>query len=565
MNPLKSEIIRQLGALTELPPAELEKLLEVPPREELGDYAFPCFVLSKKLRKAPPAIAQELAGKIDLKGGIAKAAAAGPYLNFFLNKTKYVEAVLTDISRLQESFGSDTSGQGKTIVIDYSSPNIAKPFGIGHLRSTVIGQALYLIFQKSGHPVVRINHLGDWGTQFGKLLVAFRKWGNTKEFEQNPVNYLFELYTRFHQEAEKSSELEDLAREEFRKLEQGDKENTEIWTKFRGISLNEFKRIYQILDIEFDSYAGEAFYDSQIEGVLNELETKKLTEISQEALVVNLDKFNLPPCLIKKKDEATLYTTRDLAAAIYRHNTYNFHKSLYVVGSAQQLHFQQVFKVLELMGYAWSKDCIHVDLGWVKFQEQILSTRDGHMLLLEDVLKRSIQLVREIIAEKNPDLEEKEEVANQVGIGAVVFAFLSRRRQKDFDFSWDEVLNFDGETGPYLQYTHARLGSLERKFGKKVESGVDFARIASPEEFQLAKLLEAFPEIIQSSAEQYEPQILSSYLLKLAGIFNTYYQKVRIITEDEESTQAKMFLVKCTQVVIKEGLRLLGMKAPERM
>jgi len=565
MNPLKSEIIRQLGALTGLPPEEIEKLLEVPPREELGDYAFPCFALSKKLRKAPPAIAQELAKKIQIGEDAFKVTAAGPYLNFSLNKVKYIEAVLTAIFQLKGNFGTDSSGQGKTMVIDYSSPNIAKPFGIGHLRSTVIGQALYLIFQKLGHPVVRINHLGDWGTQFGKLLVAFGKWGNEKEFEQNPVNYLFELYARFHQEAEKSPELEDLAREEFRKLEQGDKENTELWKRFREISLNEFKRIYQILDIEFDSYAGEAFYDSQIERVLNELERTKLTEISQDALVVNLDKFNLPPCLIKKKDEATLYTTRDLAAALYRHNTYNFHKSLYVVGSAQQLHFQQVFKVLELMGYAWSKDCIHVDFGWVKFQEQILSTRSGHILLLEDVLKRSIQLVREIIAEKNPDLEDKEAVSNQVGIGAVVFAFLSRRRQKDFDFSWEEVLNFDGETGPYLQYTHARLCSLQRKFDRKIDSGVDFAKIASPEEFQLAKLLETFPEIIKSSAEQYEPQILSSYLLKLAGVFNTFYQKVRIITEDKESTQAKMLLVRCTQMVIQEGLRLLGIKAPERM
>src|SRR3990172_8424276 len=370
MNLLKAEIVRRLAEITELPSQEVEGLLEIPPREEKGDYAFPCFVLSKKLRKAPPAIAQELAKKVQTGGNISKVAAEGPYLNFFLNKAKYVEAVLNEIFKQKKDFGSDSSGKGKTIVIDYSSPNIAKPFGIGHLRSTVIGQSLYLIFKKLGHPVVRINHLGDWGTQFGKLLVAYRKWGDEKEFQQDPVSHLFELYARFHKDAEIAPELEDKAREEFRKLELGDKENTELWQRFREISLNEFKRIYDVLGIGFDSYAGEAFYDSHIEGVLKELQEKKLTEVSQEALVVNLDKFNLPPCLIKKKDEATLYTTRDITAAMYRHRTYNFYKSLYVVGSAQQLHFQQVFRVLELMGYSWAKDCVHVDFGWVKFQEQ---------------------------------------------------------------------------------------------------------------------------------------------------------------------------------------------------
>lgn len=565
MNPIKSEVVQLLQEKTGLSAEEVDRLLEIPPREELGDYAFPCFSLSKRLRKSPAAISQELARQIKPARGLSKAVSNGPYLNFFVDKVKYVQAVLTEIFKQEEDFGSDIIGQNKTIVIDYSSPNIAKPFGIGHLRSTVIGESLYLIFKKLGHPVVRINHLGDWGTQFGKLLVAYRKWGEKEEFVKDPVNYLFALYTRFHQEAEKTPQLEDQAREEFRKLEQGDKENTDLWQRFREISLNEFKRIYDILGIEFDSYAGEAFYDSQIEGVLKDLEEKKLTEISQEALVVRLDKFNLPPCLIKKKDEATLYTTRDLAAANYRHKTYNFYKSLYVVGSAQQMHFQQVFRVLELLGYAWAKDCIHVDFGWVKFQEQILSTRSGHILLLEDVLKRSIQLVREIIAEKNPGLEEKEEVANQVGIGAVVFAFLSRRRQKDFDFRWEEVLDFEGESGPYLQYTQARLCSLERKYGGSLSAEKNFDISAGREECQLAKILEAFPEVVKNAAEEFEPQIIASYLLKLAGVFNTYYQNVRIITEDEVQTKGKMLLVRCTQIVLKEGLYLLGMKAPERM
>jgi arginyl-tRNA synthetase len=565
MNPLKVEIIQLLESKTGLPFQEIDDLLEIPPREEMGDYAFPCFTLAKKLKKAPAAIAQQFANEITADQGIAKTEAAGAYLNFFLNRQTYVQAILTEIFRQKENFGSDKIGEGKTIVIDYSSPNIAKPFGIGHLRSTVIGQSLYLVFKRLGHPVVRVNHLGDWGTQFGKLLVAYRKWGKLEEYQKNPVNYLYELYTRFHQEAESATQLEDQAREEFRKLELGEKENTELWKKFREISLNEFKRVYDILGIEFDSYAGEAFYDSKIEVVLKELEEKKLTEVSQEALVVNLDKFNLPPCLIKKKDEATLYTTRDLAAAKYRHDTYKFHKSLYVVGSAQQLHFKQVFKVLELMNYDWAKECIHIDFGWVKFQEQILSTRSGHILLLEDVLRRSIQLVRDIIAEKNPDLEEKEAVANQVGIGAVVFAFLSRRRQKDFDFKWEEVLNFEGESGPYLQYTHARLCSLQKKYGRPLSAEIDFEKIAGREEYLLAKLLELFPETIKNTAEQYEPHIIANYLLKLAGVFNTYYQNVRIITEDETATKAKMLLVYVTQIVLREGLKLLGIKAPEKM
>ena len=565
MNPIKSEIVQLLHQNTGLPPEEVERLLEIPPREELGDYAFPCFSLSKSLRKSPAAIAQELAGKIANTRSISQVAAQGAYLNFFLNKAKYVQAVLTEIFYQKDNFGSDRSGQGKTIVIDYSSPNIAKPFGIGHLRSTVIGQSLYLIFKKLGHPVVRINHLGDWGTQFGKLLVAYKKWGQKEDLEKDPVNHLFDLYTRFHQEAEKDPSLEDKAREEFRLLELKESQNTELWEKFRQISLSEFKRVYQILGIEFDSYAGESFYDSQIGEVLKELEQKNLTEISQEAWVVRLDEFNLPPCLIKKKDEATLYTTRDIAAALYRHKTYHFHKSLYVVGSAQQLHFQQVFQVLELMDYKWAKDCIHIDFGWVKFQEQIISTRSGYMLLLEEVLQKSIQLVREIIAEKNPELENKEEVANQVGIGAVVFAFLSRRRQKDFDFKWKEVLNFDGETGPYLQYTQARLGSLQRKFGREISTETEFDTLGGKEEFQLAKLLEGFPETIKAAALQFEPQIIASYLLKIAGIFNTYYQNVRIITEGESSTKAKMLLVKCTQIVLREGLGLLGIRAPEQM
>lgn len=565
MNPIKAEVIKLISQNTSIPETEVSTVLEIPPNPEMGDYAFPCFILAKSERNSPVEVAKSLSQKISPTESVKKIIAAGPYLNFYLEPIRFIQSLLTSIQKKPQGFGSNLEEKGRPIVIDFSSPNIAKPFGIGHLRSTAIGHSLALIFQRLGHPVVRVNHLGDWGTQFGKLITAFRLWGNERELEREPVKYLFSLYTRFHQEAEKNSKLEDEAREEFRKLEQGDNENRKLWQSFREISLAEFNRVYEILDIKFDSFAGESFYNDQLEAVLKTLQQKKLTEVSQEALVVNLDKYDMPPCLIRKKDDATLYTTRDLAAAIYRRKNYNFYKSLYVVGSAQQLHFKQVFKVLELMGYDWSKDCIHVDFGWVKFEDQILSTRAGHVLLLEDVLDKSTKLVSETIKAKNPELEGQNEVAKMVGIGAVVFAYLSRRRQKDFDFVWEEVLNFEGESGPYLQYTHARLSSLERKYGQDISSKIDFSQLDHQQEFQLAKLLDGFPDTIKAAAVQYEPHILAAYLIKVAGLFNSYYQNVRVLSDNPTQAAAKMLLVKCTRIVLKEGLRLLGIKSPERM
>ncbi len=558
------EIIKIISDKTGLSSPEVVDLIEVPPDEKLGDYAFPCFGLAKKFKKAPDKIAQELSSQIKAEKLFSEIKSAGSYVNFFVDKIKLAELVLQQVLKEGNNYGSDSVGKGKTITIDYSSPNIAKPFGIGHLRSTVIGHSLKLLFEKLGYSVIGINHLGDWGTQFGKLLVAYKKWSkeNSKE---NSVSQLYDLYIRFHQEAEKNPVLEEEAREEFQKLEKGDKENRRLWEKFRNISLDEFKRIYKILEIEFDAYAGESFYENMIDQTVTELEKKKLTQISQDALVVNLDRFNLPPCLIKKKDEATLYATRDLSAAIYRYKTYNFTKNLYVVGNSQRLHFQQVFTVLKLMGYTWSDNCIHVDFGWVKFEEEILSTRKGNIILLEDVLDKSIDLALKIMEEKNPELENKKEVGGQVGIGAVVFAYLARRRNKDFDFVWEEVLNFEGETGPYLQYTHARLCSLERKYEKKIDANVNFQLLKEKDEISLVKMAEDFPRTIKRAIDSYEPAFLSSYLTKLASTFNTYYHDVRIITEDEEATQARMLLVKSTQIVLKEGLRLLGIKAPERM
>ena len=565
MNEFITDIITTLKDQVDLPTEELEGLVEVPPDEKLGDYAFPCFVLSKKLRKAPEKIAEELAQKLKTTDLIEEVYSIGPYINFKVNKIKLAEFVLTEIFEKGESYGSDKKGYGKTIVIDFSSPNIAKPFGIGHLRTTMVGNALYHICKKLGFDVVRVNHLGDWGTQFGKVILGYKIWGEEEEFLKDPIATLYDLYVRFHVEAEKDPKLEEEARVWFKRLEDGDKEATHLWEKFRDCSLKEFDRVYRMLEIEFDAYAGESFYNQFMAQTLEEIKAKGLAEISQDALIVNLEKFDLPPCLLKKKDEATLYATRDITAAIYRYNTYHFHKNLYVVGTAQKLHFRQVFKVLELLGYEWAKDCVHVDFGWIKFKQEMMSTRKGNIVLLEDVLNESIQLARKIIEEKNPDLENKDEVAEDVGIGAVVFADLSTRRNKDIDFDWEQALSFDGETGPYVQYTHARLCSLMRKYGKPIEKDVDHQVFSTEEEVRLIRLLEDYPRRVSQAADTYEPAIICSYLIDLCSIFNRFYQKERIITQDRKTTAARMLLAKAIQTVLKDGLSILGIKAPERM
>jgi arginyl-tRNA synthetase len=565
MNRFVEEIVGLISKGTSLPKDEVRDLVEVPPDQKLGDYAFPCFVLSKKLRKAPNQIAGELALRLKATDLIEEISAVGPYVNFRVDKAKQAEFVLARIFDEGGDYGSSDEGKGKTIVIDFSSPNIAKPFGIGHIRTTVIGNALYHIFRKLGYDVVRINHLGDWGTQFGKVILAYKMWGDEKELLKDPISTLYDLYVRFHNEADREPRLEEEARAWFKKLEDGDEEATGLWKKFRDYSLQEFNRVYEMLDIGFDSWPGESFYNEFMDKTIDEIKAKGLAEMSQDALIVDLEQFNLPPCLLKKKDEATLYATRDIAAAIYRHDTYKFHKSLYVVGSAQSLHFRQVFKVLELMGYEWAKDCVHVDFGWIKFRQEMMSTRKGNIVLLEDVLIKSMELARKIIEEKNPELENKEEVAKEVGIGAVIFADLSTRRNKDIDFDWDQVLSFDGETAPYVQYTHARLCSLQRKYGRPVSKKIEYGTFSTDEERALLKLLEDFPRKVTSSAEACEPAFICSHLIDLCSTFNRFYQKQRIITEDRDQTAARMLLVKALQITTKGGLSLLGIKAPERM
>lgn len=565
MNRFVEEIKEILKSEVDLSEEEIERIIEIPPEERLGDYAFPCFILAKRLKKSPEKIASLLLEKLKPRDLIEKIYSIGPYVNFRVNKKKIAEFVLTDIFEKNKSYGKDVSGEGKTIVIDFSSPNIAKPFGVGHLRSTVIGNSLCKIFEHLGYKCIGVNHLGDWGTQFGKLIVAYKKWGDEKKLSSDPIMTLFDLYVKFHQEAEKKPELEDDARSWFKKLEKGDEEAKKIWQRFKDYSLGEFEKVYLMLEISFDSYAGESFYNKYIDQTIEEVQKKGLAEKSQDALVVNLKKFNLPVCLLRKKDEATLYATRDITAAIYRYKTYRFHKLLYVVGSAQKLHFQQVFKVLELMGYPWAKDLVHVDFGWIKFEKKILSTRKGDVIFLEDVLKKSIELALDIIQKKNPDLEKKEKVAFDVGIGAVVFADLSTKRQKDINFDWEEVLDFEGQTGPYIQYTHARLCSLIRKYGKPVKKDVDFSVFSLEEEYSIIKKLDDFPRKIKITAEVYEPSILCSYLLDLCSVFNRFYQKERIITDDKNSTDSRIFMVKGVKTTLELGLSLLGIRAPERM
>lgn len=565
MNIFVEEIIDVLKEKVDLTSAELEKTIEIPPEEKLGDYAFPCFILSKRLKKPPDEIASELSHKLKARVLIEEIYSNGPYVNFKVNRFKLAQEVFTRIFEQKESYGGDESGKGKTIVIDFSSPNIAKPFGVGHLRSTVIGNAVSNIYKALGYKCVGINHLGDWGTQFGKLIVAYQKWGDEEKLKSDPVNTLFDLYVEFHKRAEDNPDLDEEAREWFKKLETGEKEATKLWRRFKDYSMEEFKRIYELLGIEFGAFTGESFYNRFMDSTIDKLKAAGLTQISQDALIVNLEKYNLPACLLRKKDEATLYATRDLTAAIYRYETYHFHKLLYVVGSAQKLHFQQIFKVLELMGYPWAEDLVHVEFGWILFKEKVMSTRKGTIVLLEDVLNRSMDLALKIIQEKNPELEDKEKVAFDVGIGAVIFADLSTRRQKDVNFDWEEVLNFEGQSGPYIQYTHARLCSLIRKYGKPLDKDVDFKLLRTEEENLIAKKLLDYPRQIKFAAESYEPSIICSYLLDLCSTFNRFYQKERIITSDQASTQARVLLVKGIQTVVKNGLAILGIKAPERM
>ena len=544
---------------------EILGLIEIPPNKDMGDYAFPCFKLAKVFRKAPNMIAADLAESIEAKGDISKVMPMGGYVNFFVNKSQLATNVINDVLTQKDTYGKSKLGEGKTVVIDFSSPNIAKPFHIGHIRTTVIGNALYKIYDSQGYDTVRINHLGDYGTQFGKLIVAFKLWGDKDAVEANPIPELLKLYIRFHDEAEEKPEMEDEARAWFTKLENGDAEAKELWQWFRDESLKEFARVYDLLDIEFDSYNGESFYSDKMDGVIETIKEKGLLQESQGTNVVDLEEYNMPPALITKNDGSTLYMTRDLAAAVYRKNTYNFDKCIYVVGSQQSLHFQQLFKVLELVGFEWAKDLVHVPFGMVALEEGTMSTRKGRVVFLEDVLKQAIEKTKETMLAKNPDAKNVDEIAKQVGVGAVVFQELSNSRIKDYTFSWERTLSFEGETGPYVQYTHARCCAVLRKANEEATKNINYDLLTNEDSVEVLKTIASFNKSIVSAMSKNEPHIVTRFVLDLAQAFNKFYHDNPILVDDAEVRKARLALVEATRQTLENGLKLLGMQAPERM
>ena len=538
--------------------------LETPPNPEMGDFAFPCFKLSKTLRMGPPVIAGKLQSALASDEIIDHVECVGGYLNFFLHKTGYAQSIVEKVLEQKEKYGSSDEGQGRVICIDYSSINIAKRFHIGHLSTTMIGNALYKIYEHLGYKCVGINHLGDWGTQFGKMIAAYLKWGNKEEVEKNGVDALTALYVRFHQEAEKDPSLEDEGRLWFKKIEDNDPKATEIFNWFKEITLKDAQRIYDMLGVKFDSYAGESFYNDKMQPIIDELREKGLLVESQGAYVVDLEEDNMPPCLILKKDGATLYATRDIAAAFYRKKTYHFYKDLYVVAYQQNLHFKQWFKVVEKMGYEWSKDLEHVPFGMVSYEGRALSTREGYVVYLDELLNRAVEKAREIIEEKSPNLPDKDKVARQVGIGAVVFFDLFNNRIKDIDFRWDRALNFDGETGPYVQYTHARCCSLLAKAGE-LDAEADYAALENPAAQEVVRTLERFPEVVSEACHRNEPSLVTRYTVELASNFNRFYYENRILTEDAAQSKARANLTAATASCLRTALSLIGVEAPEKM
>ncbi len=530
---------------------------------QFGDYSLPCFKFAKIFRKSPALIAEDLVSTFTCDEYIEKVQAVNGYLNFTIQRKGFVLDTLNAILKEGQNYGSDNIGIGKNIVIDYSSINIAKPFHIGHLSTTVIGGALYRIYKFLGYNVIGINHLGDYGTQFGKLIYAYKEWGNKEEVALGGIKELTRLYVKYHEEVEKDPSLDDVARQYFKKIEEGDKECNDLFKWFKELTLKDVVKIYEKLDITFDSYNGESFYNDKMDVVIDELKQKNLLVESNGAQIVDLEKYNMPPCLILRSDGASLYATRDLAAAYYRYKTYNFSKCLYVVAYQQNLHFKQFFKVLELLEKPWAKDLEHVAFGMVSLEEGTMSTRKGKVVLLEDVIDKCVQKAYDIINEKNPDLEDKKEVSEAVGTGAVIFGALINSRIKDIVFSYDKVLNFEGETAPYVQYTYARCVSVLTKANNqigeyKIENLLD-------EEYDLIALLKKFPEIVKASAEKNEPSLVTRYAIDVASLYNKFYFDCKILGEEENTKNFRLALTKATKIVIKNALSLLGIKTPNKM
>ncbi len=561
---MKNQIVNLLSQNIEvLTSEEISQLIEIPPKPEMGDFAFPCFRLAKSYRKAPPMIAQDLKESIGDQAFLSEIKVVGGYLNFYVDKAQYAQQIIDKYTNVTD-YGCSDQGKDKTICIDYSSPNVAKNFHVGHLRTTIIGNSLYKIFSKLGYKVVRINHLGDWGTQFGKLIVAYKKWGSREAVEEKGIEELMDIYVKFHEEAEKDDSLNDEARAWFLKMEQGDEEALEIWQWFRDISLKEFMRVYNILGMEFDSFAGESFYRDKTADVIKRLTDDGLLKESQGAMIVPLEEYDMPPCIVAKKDGSSIYATRDLAAILYRKATYNFDRCLYVTGLEQKLHFAQVFKVIELMGNDYAKNLVHIPYGLVSLKSGKISSRKGNVIFAEDLLRESINKTTSIIEEKNPDIPDKEEVAKQVGIGAIIFNDLYNQRIKDVIFDWNKLLNFDGETGPYVQYTYARASSVLRKIGE-VPDTIDYTLLTDEASIGLLKEIERYPQVIKDAAERYEPSVIARYSIDLAHAFNKFYHECQINVEDETTKYTRTNVVKIARYIIKDALSLLGIQCPEQM
>lgn len=557
-------IANTLGNLSEY---EVMKLIEIPPEDKMGDFALPCFSFSKVLRKNPTIIAKELKGAMqEVQGelGIEKLEAVNGYLNIFMNRTKYIQYWIDKMK--EPEFGIVKNGSGKTICMDYSSPNIAKNFHVGHLRTTVIGNSLYRIYEKLGYKVVRINYLGDWGTQFGKLIVAYKKWSDEATVKEKGIEELLRIYVKFNTESEKNPELVDEARQWFVKMEQNNEEAIEIWKWFKEISLLEFTRVYELLGVSFDSYDGESFYRDKVPSLVEELKNKGLLKESQGANIIDLSDYDMPPCLITKSDGGSIYHSRDIAAILYRKENYGFDKCLYVTGVEQSLHFKQVFKAIDVMGYDWADTLIHVPYGLVSLEGEKLSSRNGNIIYAEDILNEAIERTYHLIEDKNPDLPDKEEAANKVGVGAIIFHDLFNQRIKNVDFSWEDVLSFDGTTGPYVQYTYARAKSIIKKNKDVVEyERIDCNVLTEDMGYALIKALSGYEEAIEKAAERYEPSVIARYLVSVATSFNRFYHECPILQAEEKTKQARLILVDLAQRMILDACSLLGVSCPEEM
>ena len=565
----KQKIAQQIAKATNLLQEEIEQYIEIPTDEKMGDYAFPCFKLAKSLKKAPPMIAEELKQAISFEQELMeKIEVVSGYLNFYINPQALVSNTLQEIAKEQENYGKSNLGNGKNIVIDYSAPNIAKPFHIGHLRSTVIGGALYKIYKYLGYNCTGINHLGDYGTQFGKLIEGYKRWGNEYNIEQNPIDELTKIYVRINNLCKEDEEVLEACRNNFKKLEDKDPYCVEIWNKFRELSLKEFQKVYDLLQVQFDSWNGEAFYSDKMDEIVKILKEKNLLVPSEGAMVVNLEEKEMPPCIIEKTNGSTTYATRDLAAILYRARTYNFDKALYVTSYEQILHFKQVFEVAKKLGLdeKYTNNLVHIPFGMIQLKSGKMSTREGNVIKLEELLNEAINRVAAIMEEKNPDLENKEQIAKQIGIGAVIFNDLYNSRIKDEIFDWDTMLNFNGETGPYMQYIYVRTKSLLEKAGYvPTIQEVDYSKLTDDISVRIIKLIYNFQDILKQVAEKHEPYILSRYLIRLAQSFSSFYNEHKIIVEEKEVQNARLYLTYSVGLVLKIGASLLGIERPDRM